>query len=141
MLRIGSVVIPSGVVQSPLASCTDLAFRLVAREHGLEFAFLEMVSAHSLALEGIEPEALHIYNVGSGAGYSVRQVIETARRITGHPLPAEEAPRRPGDPPRLVANSDKIRRELGWTPQHPSLEDVIASAWEWHRTHPNGYGV
>ncbi len=101
----------------------------------------DVVSAHSLALEALEPGAKLIYNVGSGAGYSVRQVVETARRITGHPLPAEEAPRRPGDPPRLVANSDKIRRELGWSPQHPSLGDIIASAWGWHRTHPNGYGV
>jgi len=101
----------------------------------------DLVSAHMLALEALEPEAQLIYNVGSGAGYSVRQVIETARRVTGHSLPAEEAPRRPGDPPRLVANSDKIRRELGWTPEHPSLEDIIASAWEWHRAHPIGYGV
>jgi UDP-glucose 4-epimerase len=101
----------------------------------------DVVSAHLLALEALEPEAKLIYNVGSGAGYSVRQVVETARRVTGHSVPAEEAPRRPGDPPRLVANSDKIRRELGWAPQHPSLEDIIASAWEWHRTHPIGYGV
>jgi len=100
----------------------------------------DLVSAHSLALEGLEPEAKLIYNVGTGAGYSVRQVIETARRVTGHPLPAEESPRRPGDPPRLVANSDKIRRELGWPPQHSSLDDIIASAWEWHRTNPGGYG-
>ena len=101
----------------------------------------DVVSAHSLALEALDPEAKLIYNVGSGAGYSVRQVIETARRVTGHPLPAEETARRPGDPPRLVANSDKIRRDLGWAPQHPSLDDIIASAWEWHRAHPNGYGV
>ncbi|MEK6587593.1 MAG: UDP-glucose 4-epimerase GalE [Chloroflexota bacterium] len=99
----------------------------------------DLVSAHLLALEALEPEAQLIYNVGTGAGYSVRQVIETARRVTGHPLPVEEAPRRPGDPPRLVANSDKIRRELGWSPQHPSLDDIIASSWEWHRAHPRGY--
>jgi len=99
----------------------------------------DVVSAHTLALEALDPEAKLICNVGSGAGYSVRHVIETARRVTGHPLPAEEAPRRPGDPPRLVANSDRIRRELGWTPQHPSLDDIIASAWEWHRAHPHGY--
>ena len=101
----------------------------------------DVVSAHSLALEALEPEAKLIYNVGSGTGYSVRQVIETARRVTRHALPAEEVPRRPGDPPRLVANSDKARRELGWTPQHPLLGDIIASAWEWHRVHPNGYGA
>jgi len=101
----------------------------------------DLVSAHSLALEALKPEAQLIYNVGSGAGYSVRQVIEAARRVTGHPLPAEEIARRPGDPPRLVANSDKIRRELGWTPQHPLLGDIITSAWEWHRVHPYGYGA
>jgi len=100
----------------------------------------DLVSAHSLALEALEPEAKLIYNVGSGAGFSVRQVIDDARRVTKHPLPAEETPRRPGDPPRLVADSDKIRRDLGWQPQHPSLEDIIASAWEWHRTHLGGYG-
>jgi len=99
----------------------------------------DVVSAHSLALEALEPGAQLIYNVGSGTGYSVRQVAEAARRATGHPLPAEEAPQRPGDPPRLVANSGKIRRELGWTPQHPSLDEIIASAWEWHRDHPRGY--
>jgi len=101
----------------------------------------DLVSAHSLALDALEPGAQLIYNVGSGTGYSVRQVIDAARRITGHPLPTKEAPRRPGDPPRLVANSDKIRRELGWTPQQPSLDAIIASAWEWHRVHPNGYGA
>ncbi|MGH2620401.1 MAG: UDP-glucose 4-epimerase GalE [Anaerolineales bacterium] len=100
----------------------------------------DVISAHSLALEALEPEAGLVYNVGSGTGFSVRQVIDTARRVTGHPLPAEDAPRRPGDPPRLVANSDKIRRELGWSPEHPALQDTIASAWEWHRTHPSGYG-
>ena len=79
--------------------------------------------------------------MGNGTGYSVRQVIETARKATGHALPAVEAARRPGDPPRLVASSEKIRRELGWSPQHPELEDIIASSWEWHRAHPRGYGA
>ena len=79
-----------------------------------------------------------IYNVGSGNGFSVREVIEAARRITGHPIPVRESPRRPGDPPRLVASSDKIRRELGWHPLHVDLEDMISSAWEWHRSHPEG---
>jgi UDP-glucose 4-epimerase len=101
----------------------------------------DLVSAHLLALEALEPGGRRIYNVGTGAGHSVREVIDTARRVTGHPLPAVEVARRPGDPPRLVASSDKIRRELGWSPQHPSLEAVIASAWEWHRGHPNGYAA
>jgi UDP-glucose 4-epimerase len=99
----------------------------------------DLVSAHLLALKALEPGAQLIYNVGTGSGYSVREVIETARRLTGHALPAIEADRRPGDPPRLVASSDKIRSELGWAPQHPELEEIIASAWEWHRGHPNGY--
>lgn len=100
----------------------------------------DLVSAHLLALQTLEPGAQLIYNVGTGSGYSVREVIETARRVTGLALPAIEAGRRPGDPPRLVASSDKIQAELGWEPQHPDLEDIIKSAWEWHRTHPDGYG-
>jgi len=80
------------------------------------------------------------YNLGNGQGYTVRQVIETARRVTGREIPSVDAPRRPGDPAILVASSDKIRNELGWTPRFPSLEDIIGTAWEWHRGHPNGYG-
>ena len=101
----------------------------------------DLVSAHLLALEALEPEKKLVFNVGNGTGYSVRQVIETARKATGYALPAVEAARRPGDPPRLVASSEKIRRELGWSPQHPELEDILASSWEWHRAHPRGYGA
>jgi UDP-glucose 4-epimerase len=100
----------------------------------------DLISAHLLALAALEGHERLIYNLGNGSGYSVRQVIESARRITGHPIPAVEAPRRPGDPPRLVASSEKIRRELGWEPQHPDLDDIVASAWAWHSTHPDGYG-
>ncbi len=99
----------------------------------------DLISAHLLALDALDERDRLIYNLGNGSGYSVRQVIETARRVTGRPIPAIEAPRRPGDAPRLVASSEKIRRELGWQPQHPALEDIIASAWEWHASHPNGY--
>lgn len=99
----------------------------------------DLIQAHLLCLEALETEDRLIYNLGNGAGYSVREVIEAARRVTGHPIPAEEAPRRPGDAPRLVAEAGKIRRELGWKPQYPDLEEIIASAWEWHRTHPQGY--
>ena len=99
----------------------------------------DLVSAHLLALDALEPGKKLVYNLGNGVGYSVREVIETAREVTGHPLPAEETPRRPGDPPRLVASSEKIREELGWQPAIPELRDIIASAWEWHRKHPNGY--
>ncbi len=100
----------------------------------------DLVSAHLLALEALEEREELVYNLGNGTGYSVREVIETAREVTGHPIPAVEAPRRPGDPARLVASSEKIRRELGWQPKYPDLREIIASAWEWHRTHPHGYG-
>jgi UDP-glucose 4-epimerase len=99
----------------------------------------DLVSAHLLALEGLGERDRLIYNLGSGNGYSVRQVIETARRVTGHPIPANEMPRRPGDSARLVASSEKIKRELGWKPEHDNLHEIIASAWEWHRAHPAGY--
>ena len=101
----------------------------------------DLVSAHLLALEALGNQERLIYNLGSGDGYSVRQVVDAARRVTGHALPAMEAPRRPGDAPRLVASPEKIRRELGWQPQHPALEEIIASAWAWHRAHPRGYGA
>ncbi len=99
----------------------------------------DLVSAHLLALEALDENDRLIYNLGNGNGYSVRQVIDIARQVTGHPIPAVETPRRPGDPARLVASSEKIRRELGWQPRYPDLRDIIASAWEWHRTHPQGY--
>ncbi|MEW5829799.1 MAG: UDP-glucose 4-epimerase GalE [Chloroflexota bacterium] len=99
----------------------------------------DLVSAHLLALEALGERDKLVYNIGNGNGYSVREVIETARRVTGCPIPIEEFPRRPGDPARLVASSDKIRRELGWQPRHPDLTDILRSAWDWHRSHPNGY--
>jgi UDP-glucose 4-epimerase len=99
----------------------------------------DLVSAHLLALEGLGKRDRLVYNLGNGSGYSVREVIETARRVTGHPIPVLESPRRPGDAPRLVASSEKIRRELGWTPRHPDLTDIVASAWDWHRNQPQGY--
>jgi UDP-glucose 4-epimerase len=99
----------------------------------------DLVSAHLLALDALGDRDRLIYNLGNGDGYSVRQVLDAARRVTGHALPAMEAPRRAGDAPRLVASSAKIRRELGWQPKHPSLDEIIASAWEWHRKHPDGY--
>jgi UDP-glucose 4-epimerase len=101
----------------------------------------DLVSAHLLVLEALAPggpPAL-AYNLGNGAGYSNLQVIETARAVTGHPIPVQPLPRRPGDAPRLVAASDRLRRDLGWTPRYPALADIIASAWEWHRAHPHGY--
>ncbi|MGA9533465.1 MAG: UDP-glucose 4-epimerase GalE [Anaerolineales bacterium] len=99
----------------------------------------DLVSAHLLALDALDNSDRLVYNLGNGAGYSVRQVIEAARRVTEHPIPAVEAARRPGDPPRLVAQSDKIQRELGWQPELPDLDQIIKTAWEWHRQHPDGY--
>lgn len=99
----------------------------------------DLVSAHLLALDALQSKDGLIYNVGSGQGFSVRQVVETARSVTGHAIPAIEEPRRPGDPPRLVASSDKIQRELGWKPEHSDLKEMVSSAWEWHKSHPKGY--
>jgi UDP-glucose 4-epimerase len=99
----------------------------------------DLVSAHLLALNGLSKHDRLIYNLGSGNGYSVREVIETARQVTGHPIPAKELPRRPGDSARLVASSEKIKRELGWEPEHDDLREIISSAWEWHKSHPEGY--
>jgi len=100
---------------------------------------VDLAQAHLLALEALDGRGELIYNLGNGAGYSVRQVIEVAREVTGHPIPAVEMPRRPGDAPRLVASAEKARRELGWAPRTPALRDIIASAWAWHRAHPDGY--
>ncbi len=99
----------------------------------------DLIDAHLLALNALQDRDRLIYTLGNGAGYSVREVIETAREVTGHPIPAVESPRRPGDAPRLVACADKIVNELGWKPQYPDLEQIIASAWEWHQGHPHGY--
>ncbi len=102
----------------------------------------DLASAHLLALDALErpgcPPRL-VYNLGNGQGFSVREVIQTVRQVTGHPIPVVEGPRRPGDPALLVAGSEKIRRELGWEPRFPTLESIVASAWEWRRRHPHGY--
>jgi UDP-glucose 4-epimerase len=101
----------------------------------------DLAAAHVAALRalegGLERDA---FNVGNGAGFSVREVIETARQVTGHPIPAEVRPRRAGDPARLVASSDKARRVLDWQPRMPELRSILETAWNWHRSHPNGYG-
>ena len=99
----------------------------------------DLASAHLLALSALETRDKLIYNLGNGLGCTVREVIATVRKLTGHPVPAQEAPRREGDPAELVASSEKIRRELGWTPRYPDLESIVSSAWVWHGTNPNGY--
>lgn len=99
----------------------------------------DLAQAHILALRALD-RGSRVYNLGNGRGFTVKEVIETARRITGHPIPAVVGPRREGDPAVLVASSRRIRRELGWRPRFPDLEAIVASAWEWHRRHPDGYG-
>jgi UDP-glucose 4-epimerase len=100
---------------------------------------LDLASAHVMALKALGDGKRLVYNLGNGVGYSVREVIEAARRVTGHPIPVEEVPRRAGDPAVLVASSAKIQRELGWKPAYPDLETIIRSAWTWKRNHPQGY--
>jgi len=100
----------------------------------------DLADAHVLALERLRRGGeSSVYNLGNGKGFSVREVIETARRVTGHPIPARTEARRPGDPAVLVASSEKAKRELGWEPRRTALEDIIASAWTWHRSRPDGY--
>ena len=100
---------------------------------------LDLAQAHTLALEASLPGVRHIFNLGNGHGFSNRQVIAAVEVVTGTPIPVEVAPRRPGDPAVLVASSEKIRRELGWAPRYPELDDIIRSAWEWKRNNPKGY--
>jgi len=99
----------------------------------------DLTRAHLLALESVRAGEHRIYNLGNGMGFSVRQVIETARTVTGRDINAVEAPRRAGDPPILVASSQKIRDELGWIPQKPEIATMIADAWNWQQAHPHGY--
>lgn len=101
----------------------------------------DLSQAHLLALDALNRGiASTVYNLGNGNGYSNRQVIAAVQQVTGEEIPVEEAPRRLGDPAVLVASSEKIRAELGWQPKYPQLEAIIATAWEWHRQHPQGYG-
>ncbi len=93
----------------------------------------DLADAHLLALEALETRDRLIFNLGNGQGFSVRQVIESARRVTGHPIPAEVHPRRPGDPAVLIASSDKAIRELGWKPRYTQLDDILRTAWTWHQ--------
>ncbi|MBI5297688.1 MAG: UDP-glucose 4-epimerase GalE [Chloroflexi bacterium] len=99
----------------------------------------DLVSAHLLALDALGETDELVYNVGSGNGYSVREVIEAARAVSGHPIPTVEQPRRPGDSARLVASSRRIREELGWQPQYDDIRMILSSAWDWHLSHPHGY--
>jgi UDP-glucose 4-epimerase len=100
----------------------------------------DLASAHILVLDALRQSGKLIYNLGTGRGFSVRDVVDTVRRVTGHPIPAREMARRPGDPATLVAGSESIKRDLQWRPQFPDLDSIVRSAWEWRRKHPDGYG-
>lgn len=100
----------------------------------------DLARAHVTALERIEKIGNAAFNLGTSAGLSVKQVLEAARRVTGHAIPAEYLPRRPGDPPRLVADYQAARRELDWSPERSGISEIIRDAWQWHQAHPKGYG-
>jgi len=93
----------------------------------------DLTQAHLLAFKALASQGPLIYNLGNGAGFSVREVIDSARGVTGHPIPVEVVPRRPGDPAVLIASSEKIEKELGWKPRHTTLDTIVASAWDWHQ--------
>jgi UDP-glucose 4-epimerase len=100
---------------------------------------IDLAEAHILALEALSDGQSRKYNLGNGKGYSIMEVLQTARDITGHPIPAEVGARRPGDPATLIADSTRIMQELGWHPEFGSLHQIIETAWNWHRSHPKGY--
>ena len=96
----------------------------------------DLADAHIRALR---PGATGFYNLGNGSGYSVREVVQMCETVSGARIPAIEKPRRPGDPPRLVASAERVRTDLGWQPRFPGLQAIVASAWAWHQMHPQGY--
>lgn len=100
----------------------------------------DLADAHILAVHKLrEGSESNIYNLGSGNGFTVKEMIEAARKVTEHEIPAKVCERRSGDPAKLVASSEKARRELGWNPKYENVEDMISSAWNWHKNHPNGF--
>jgi len=101
----------------------------------------DLAAAHILALESASGGDSGVYNLGNGTGFSNREVIEAAGRVTGKPIAVREEARRPGDPARLVASSDRVKRVLGWTPDFTDLEAIVESAWRWHQAHPRGYSI
>lgn len=100
----------------------------------------DLAQAHILAVKYLsEGKESNIFNLGNGVGFSVKEVIETARQVTGHPIPAVISPRRAGDPTQLIASSEKAKSVLGWKPEHAELEEIIETAWKWHKNHPDGF--
>jgi UDP-glucose 4-epimerase len=101
---------------------------------------MDLAEAHYLALQKLNnTNESGVYNLGNGKGFSVKEVIETCRKVTKREIPVEIAPRRAGDPAVLIASSEKAKRELGWEPKYPSLEEIITHAWNWHKNNPNGF--
>ena len=100
----------------------------------------DLAQAHILALDYLlNGGENNVFNLGNGVGFSVKEVIDVARAVTGHPIPAQVSPRRAGDPAQLVASSEKAKTVLGWKPQYNDLNTIVSSAWAWHKSHPNGY--
>jgi UDP-glucose-4-epimerase GalE len=100
----------------------------------------DLCNAHIAAMEALAPGDRRVYNLGIGRGYSVNEVVESAKRVSGRALPIEYGARRPGDPAVLYADSQKVRDELGWSPRYTEIDEIVASAWKWFESHPNGYG-
>ena len=101
----------------------------------------DLATAHIQALKYLEAgNPSDIFNLGNGAGFSVQEVIQSAREVTSHEIPVQTMPRRAGDPAQLIASNDKARRVLGFVPKYPAVKDIVASAWQWHRSHPQGFG-
>ena len=100
---------------------------------------VDLIAAHISALLALQPGDRRIYNLGTGTGVSVREIVQAARDVSGHPIPAQSAPRRPGDPPELVAAAGKATRELDWQPRYSDIHTILQTAWNWHRSHPDGY--
>ncbi len=100
----------------------------------------DLAQAHILAVKYLQNgNKSEIFNLGNGIGFTVKEVIDTARKVTAHPIPAKITPRRGGDPAQLIASSEKAKEILGWKPEHNSLEEIISTAWNWHKNHPNGF--
>lgn len=99
----------------------------------------DLAQAHRLAIEATTPQTAEVFNIGTGVGQSVKEIIAACEAVVGHAIPQELTSRRPGDPPRLVAEPSKLKTQLGWAPQYTDITDTIRTAWAWHQSHPKGY--
>ena len=100
----------------------------------------DLAQAHILALDYLLAGGENnVFNLGNGVGFTVKEVVDVARKVTGHSIPAQVSPRRAGDPAQLVASSEKAKTVLGWKPKYADLETIVSSAWKWHQSHPHGF--